>query len=102
MSLDLYIGEEESQESWNYTYNLSKMWRKASNDKRMIDIDGMTGLEAIVHIGPVVVELGSNPDTYKPMEPDNNWGSYVSFMLCLDELMVICTRNLENKWSSCR
>ena len=89
--------------AWNYTYNVSPMWYKACpEDERMIQIDGMTGGEALVKIRKAREKMEANPGEYLPLNPPNGWGSYPTFIAALKRLEKACEENPAGIWCSSR
>ena len=100
MSLDLWMEDknQEEQESFNYTYNVSKMWKEATGDDQMIPIEGLTGREAKVVLTKALKELESNPEKYQAMNPPNKWGSYLKFMQWIERLIQECENHPNLTW----
>lgn len=82
ISLEIDTGGLEphslEDEYWNYTSNCAPMWRAAGLD--LAEFDGKTAAECtpVLHAG--CLELGSNPDKYRAMNPENGWGDYSGLM----------------------
>lgn len=119
MSLDLSIpyGDVEETEchhcgqtykqqdcrDFNYTYNAAKMWYAAVPDaKRMIEIEGMTGTDSLDILIPAYEELSNYPEKYQPLEPENGWGSYETFVQFLMKLIIAAQESPNEKWSAGR
>ena len=105
MGLDLYLqgkicptcGKSENPEiGWNYTYNVSPMWREVFPDTKMINIDGMTCQESLPKLEKFRDALKADPEKFKKMNPDNGWGDYDSFLKAIEELIIY-----ENTYPDC-
>lgn len=86
MSYDMYIGEE----SFNYTYNVSKMWYAAAqsfdSDKGIRCFYGLIGKQAAVLQLAMYKWMVENKETCMQWQPENGWGSYdgaLNFLNCL-------------------
>lgn len=114
MSLDLYLKEpcEHCEKissnnptcfEWNYTYNLSSVWYKACpEDNKMIDIDGMTGNDALPKLTRVRVEIERHRDEWRSLNPPNGWGDIDSFIDALKNLERACIDYPKGIWGSSR
>ena len=94
MSYDMSIGEE----SFNYTYNVSKMWYLAVPEKGIRTFYGMTGREAVKvqqHIFNYMVE---NKEDLMQYEPENGWGSYEGALKFVVKLIVASLNNPDEIW----
>ena len=84
------------QSSLSITHNNSKMWYLAmENIGHKVDNIGDWLNSAIAKdIYPVLIklaeELESKPDVYKPIEPENGWGSYTTFCQQIRSLAAAC------------
>lgn len=91
VSLTINTGADENVEVvdiGNYTSNVAAMWRHALPNSW----DGLDGLDgrlcgsAAVGLHEGVKHMEANPQVYKPMEPENGWGSYFGALSFLDRL----------------
>ena len=100
MSLDLWMekDKEEISESFNYTYNVSQMWKEATNDEKMIPIEGLTGAEAKPLLLSGLEKLQENPEKFRAMNPDNKWGDYDRFILWIEQLIKECDSYPDAIW----
>lgn len=98
MSYDVYLVPEEQAglESalylWerNHTSNTSPIWRAAGCD--VAEFDGRRASE----LGPAAVRavaaITADPDKYRPMEPENGWGTVASTVCFLAEIWQACSQ----------
>lgn len=111
MSLDLFLAKppcptcnhETEAEHYNYTYNVSRMWYAVYPDaKNMVDIDGMTGDEALPKILAAIKYMNANKDDLEAINPANGWGNYDGFLDFLIQVSAACLKNPDLVWSSWR
>lgn len=111
MSLDLWLRStkcpichhSEKTDSFNYTYNVSKMWYEIYPlDKGMVLIDGMTGNESFLKLNYALSCLAGESDKFISMNPTNDWGSYDGFIEYLIALIELSKKHPEWIWESCR
>lgn len=99
MSLDLYIGDE----NLNCTYNVSKMWYDAfPDDEGMVYIDGMTGKQAYDKVQQGLTYALKHKKQLIKYEPENGWGSWESYCNFLFKILIACVNNPNKKWRSWR
>lgn len=99
MSLDLEIGEEQ----YNYTYNVSNMWYEIfPDDEGMVKIERMTGDEAAPRLRHAIVCLVKHSEIFRKMEPKNKWGSFNGFVAFLLVVLEACERNPTLTWRAYR
>lgn len=78
----MYIERDNGEKLYNdldigYTYNVSPMYYRALPLRDGIKtIDGMSGEEAETPIYIGLLELLSEPEEYKHLNPENGWGDY--------------------------
>lgn len=76
----------------NYTSNVAPMWRDALGDValgNLIDRDGRAAtLAPLVRAG--VERMEADPDRYRAMNPENNWGDYDGALAYLRNLAEAC------------
>lgn len=72
--------------SRNYTSNVAPMWVDAG--LMLLNFDGKEAGDLVHPLRMAYRQILRNPDRYKAMEPDNDWGSYDG---CLDFLGAILT-----------
>ena len=77
---DFGAGEiEVGNLDWNYTRNVSPMWRLA-----MPHTDGLNGLhgklagDAAIVLEDGIAAMESDPDAYRALNPPNGWGDFDS------------------------
>lgn len=111
MSLDLFMthppcptcNHEPERLEFNSTYNVSPMWYAVYPDaENMVDIDGMTGREALPKITHAIVYISTHRKELEPMNPKNGWGSYSGFLEFLFKINDACEQNPDLVWSSWR
>lgn len=94
MSYDMSIGNE----SFNYTYNVSKMWYAAMPDKGIRSHYGMTGAEAITPLLYIYTYMVQNRKDLLQYEPSNGWGSYEGALTFIHDLIKVSLRNPDELW----
>ena len=87
---------------FNYTYNVTKMWTEATGQEKLVQIEGLTGFQALEILNKGIKELCSKPEHYKQYNPPNGWGDYDSFVEWLTKLKRYCEDNLGGVWSAWR
>ncbi len=110
MSLDLYMyspkcetcGLNDSTDNFNYTYNCGVMWREIYPDEKMVQIDGMTGKEALQKLKHALDEMQKKPDKFKALNPSNKWGNCIAFMGYLENLIDNCEERPDWIWGARR
>lgn len=110
MSLDLWLektpcqmcGHSERTESQNCTYNVLPMWLTIfPDDKRLVDIDGMNGMESIKKLKFSLNAL-IDPYKFQPLNPSNGWGSYKGLISFITSLLKMANEHPDWVWKSCR
>ena len=95
MSYDMGIGDE----TFNYTYNVSKMWYASEPEKGIRAIYGLTGEQAI----PVLINMRNymekNWDEMLSYEPENRWGTALGALTFLNSLIAASMEWRQEKWS---
>lgn len=111
MGLDLKLretscetcGHEPEGFSINYTYNVAPMWYFFyPDDEGMVQIDGMTGDEALVKLLEFSKLMTKNKSEMIKLNPPNGWGSYDGFMEFINECMKACIDKPNAIWESWR
>lgn len=113
MGLDLWLQskickecgtiKKSESEIFSITYNLSPMWHLIfPNDDGMIDIDGMTGKQSLKKLIHARDQLTDKKDKFISLNPDNGWGSYESFLICIKKLIKEAEENPKSVWISWR
>lgn len=111
MSLDIWLQKPEcptcfhadASESFNYTYNVSKMWYHIyPEDKHMVGIDGMTGAESFDKLLHARHRLTTETELFDKMNPQNGWGSREGFVAFLNRLIEEASSEPTLIWDSCR
>jgi hypothetical protein len=105
MSLDieLYIkcedagdGEEHCHTlpgcDWNYTHNVSDMWREAGCYEALYESNDKRAREILPDLQKAVQAMTDDPEKYKDMNPPNGWGDYSSALSWLQEIRSACER----------
>lgn len=69
---------------WNYTSNVSGMWREAGAD--LAAFDGRPVWECLPLLKLALTNLRSDPAKYRAMDPVDGWGSYDGVMPFLERL----------------
>lgn len=70
---------------WNYTSNCSPMWKEAGID--LAEFDGIAASSLVPELSKALQALIDDPSKYEAMNPDNGWGSYVTLIVRLKELL---------------
>lgn len=94
MSYDMSIGEE----SFNFTYNVAKMWYAAIPDKGIRAFYGMTGKEAVKVQQHIFNYMVDNKEELMQYQPSNGWGSYDSALKFVAKLIVASLNNPDEVW----
>ena len=112
MGLDLYLRGKPCKECGHqqdpdlelaYTYNVAQMWyRICPDDDKMIDIDGMTGAQALSKIRDAFHQMKKQREELIKLEPPNGWGSYNGFYDFLIKIMNACIEYPDLVWESWR
>jgi hypothetical protein len=90
MSYDIYLeivtgsGHMHEIYDWNYTSNVSMMWRTAGAN--LAEFDGKRAGDCAPILLRAIGELRGNPIRYIKMNPPNGWGSYDNLLPRLEEL----------------
>ena len=97
MSWDISLKEKQSAdveviEVGNYTYNVSKMYIEAIG-KTLGEFHEMQSLDAVETLRSGVVEMISNPDKYRAMNPVNGYGNYEGALKYLQTFLHECEKN---------
>jgi hypothetical protein len=62
---------------WNYTSNVSGMWRKAMPETDGLrGMDGMLAGDALKVLERGIAAMEADPEPYRAMNPENGWGSF--------------------------
>ncbi len=109
MSLDLWLASpicdtcqhQESTDSFNCTYNVNPMWYEIyPNQNHMVDVDGLTGKESLPLLECALDMLNRTPEKFIAMNPSNGWGSYDSFKVYIEHLIISATSHPTWIWES--
>ena len=95
MSYDMGIGEE----SFNYTYNVSKMWYGCYPEKGIREHYGLSGEEAIPVLRRLREDMEDHSEQNIELEPANGWGSYEGALNFVSSLIGASIRNKDEVWS---
>ena len=71
---------------WNYTHNVSKMWREAGCYEALYQSHGKLAKHIVDDVELAVKEMAANPDKYRAMNPQNGWGNYDGALEMLQEI----------------
>lgn len=93
MSYDISIGSE----SFNITYNVSKMFYK-HNEKGIRFIYGKTGLEASEMLIDMLNYFIRHKFELELLNPENGWGSHNNTTKCLLKMCFASINNPSEKW----
>lgn len=92
MSYDIYLtidtgGPEPAYlTDWNFTSNVSPMWRAAGTD--LAEHHGKKAGDLIDELGEAIGELKAQPDRYRAMDSPNGWGTYEHLLPRLEVLLA--------------
>jgi hypothetical protein len=86
MSYDIWLeidtgGKEPFQledEYWNFTSNVSCMWREAGAD--LAEFHGKVAGECAPTLRQAIEKMEADPAKYKAMDSPNGWGTYEDLM----------------------
>lgn len=81
----------ETYFSANHTSNTAGMWRHAGCD--IAEFDGKLASELGASLKVAIDAMRANPGLYKPMEPDNGWGTYESTLKFMINVLLACESN---------
>lgn len=98
---------------WNYTHNTSRMiyqvldsvgWDRGEDEhgKRpwWSVVNGMSGSESVKYLSAIIDGLASEPETFRPMNPDNRWGNYDDLLVVLREMRDTAERFPSGEWAA--
>lgn len=93
MSYDIWLTIDTGGESpveisdtwWNYTSNVSAMWRAAGVD--LAEHDGKLAGDVAQELALAIVELQEHPAKYRAMDSPNGWGTYDNLVPALIRLL---------------
>lgn len=103
MSLDIWLyaevdlgGDEPEQlrvgESFNYTHNVSPMWREAGCYEALYKSAGKEAREFLPALRCAIVEMEDHPGKFKRLNPSNGWGDYNSAVDWLRRVAALFAR----------
>lgn len=93
---DEYEGEPTHEEVFtkNITHNCSKMMRATHTlHSALYDSDGVEAKSIIVELSLGLLELATNQEEIKKLEPTNGWGSYEGLVDFTCEVLAACVKN---------
>lgn len=96
MSYDIFLTPPQSQgvEVGNMTYNIRPMFDHAFGVEDWKEVVwGKKALDVIPDIFFAHKMMKDNPEEFKPLEPENGWGSYEGALGYLYKLLVACCEN---------
>ncbi len=73
---------------WNYTSNVSRMWRTAGCDLYALK-DRKAG-DLVPYLERAIWAMRDYPERYRAMEPDNGWGTYEGCLEFLEKILQGC------------
>ena len=94
MSTDIYLGDFETNFTWNY----GQMWSLATGRNKTADVQGMTGSEAAIVFALAIQSVEQYPKAYIGLEPSNGWGTMPWFLEKLHECLAACDEYPEEVW----
>ena len=94
MSYDMSIGNE----TFNYTYNVSKMWYSCYKKKGIRKHYGLTGKQAIPVLQGLYTHMILNNEKLKEYNPVNGWGDFDGALKFVSDLMKASVNNLDEVW----
>ena len=100
MSLDIYLSGPEvvlvEHFSANYTHNVVSMWNLAGVYDALYMSAGRLAKDILPALKSGLIDMKTNPDPYKAMNPENGWGSYETAVPWLEALIAACEENPES------
>jgi hypothetical protein len=96
MSLDISITAKREIEIYeaNVTYNLADMYYKCiDTEKGYKKLDGMNCKDALPILNGAILDMLSNADEYRKLNPKNGWGSYEGLLKQMQEMRSCCESN---------
>lgn len=97
MSYDVYLridtGGPDAVSVWdrNHTSNCAGMWDAAGARIRDWRMKPATEVQPLLAVA--ISNMRKDPETYRAMEPKNEWGSYASCLEFLQEFEAACRAN---------
>ncbi len=105
MSLDLALqidtgGPElaEVWSGWNYTHNVGPMYVVTLGTTLGKFLEGKTAEESLPKLREMVAHMEDHPEVYRPLNPENGWGSYETLLPALMELVEAAARHPKASW----
>lgn len=100
MSYDISLGVRV-RDRWydvievgNCTSNVAPMWRLGSpHTDGLAGMHGMTSEEAFPHLSQLAYEMKQNPDKYRALNPENDWGDYEGALRYVTDFGLYCENN---------
>ena len=88
--------------SANITHNLGRMAEVAGIYKHLWHPEKVgveTALDLIQPLTDAITNMRAEPDKYKIYDAKNGWGTYEQFVPWLEELLMECIKNADEKLS---
>ncbi len=96
VSLSIIAKREVEIYETNITYNLSKMYYKAIDEKLGLKkLKGLTCKEVLPIINNAIKDMIDKKEEYEKMNPKNGWGSYDGLLKTFKEICEVCEENLD-------
>jgi hypothetical protein len=70
---------------WNFTSNVSRMWRAAGAD--LAEFHGKSAAECAPVLRSAIAVLEADPDRFSAMDSPNGWGTYRQLVPALRRLL---------------
>ena len=91
-------GYEGGDTTFNYTYNVSKMWYAAQPEEGIRCIYGKNGKDALDELKVIREYMEEHEEECRKMEPSNGWGTYEGAYEFILELMMECRKYPKEIW----
>ena len=91
MSLDIWLDDGITDiGDFNYTHNVTPMWKKAGVYDALYNSEGKEALEILPVLHSGINHMVVNQDEYLGLNPDNGWGDYEGALSFLIEFSECC------------
>jgi hypothetical protein len=101
MSYDIDLidkNTKEPVESFNITYNVSKMFYSCWPEKGIRNIYGMSGEDSLEHLLHLHKHLLINREEMLQYEPANRWGTWENTVKCINKMCMAAAENPKCVW----
>ena len=95
MSYDVHLETTQGtarrivSEEYNYTYNVSPMFKKALGCS-LTELSGLQGVRVARCLDDAIADMELHPREYRAMNPANGWGDYEGALAFLKAVRAEC------------